>query len=129
MKHLASINIFFWKYRWRLLLGIIFIILTNYFRILSPQLTGYVLNTVVHKIENTASVSPIHESQTDYIVKKIIAGLEKKSFSEKFLWSGVTLLVLALISGFFMFLMRQTIIVMSRLIEYDQKNQVFALIM
>ena len=38
---------------------------------------------------------------------------------------GITILVLALLRGFFMFLMRQTIIVMSRHIEYDQKNEVY----
>src|SRR5690349_13573057 len=38
---------------------------------------------------------------------------------------GITILILALLRGFFMFLMRQTIIVMSRHIEYDQKNEVF----
>ena len=125
MKHLSALHIFFWKYRLRIFLGILFIILTNYFRILSPQLTGYVLNTVVHQIENTESVTQPQLQQNDFIVQKIINGLEKKNFSDKFLWSGITLLMLAIVSGFFMFLMRQTIIVMSRLIEYDQKNQVF----
>ncbi len=48
------------------------------------------------------------------------------SFGNQIILSGITLLVLALLGGFFMFLMRQTIIVMSRHIEYDQKNQVFA---
>ncbi len=38
---------------------------------------------------------------------------------------GITIFFLALLRGFFMFLMRQTIIVMSRHIEYDQKNEVF----
>ena len=39
--------------------------------------------------------------------------------------SGITILILALLRGFFMFLMRQTIIVMSRHIEYDQKMRSF----
>jgi len=127
MKHLAALNPFFWKYRSRLLLGILFIILTNYFRILAPQLTGYVVNSVVNKAEQTASVSqqPIQKKQYDFVVQKIISLLEEKSFSQQILWCGITLLVLALISGIFMFLMRQTIIVMSRLIEFSQKNQVF----
>ena len=38
---------------------------------------------------------------------------------------GITILILALLRGFFLFLMRQTIIVMSRHIEYDQKNEVY----
>ena len=126
MKHLASLNHFFWKYRLRLILGILFIILSNYFRILSPQLTGYVVNTVVQKVDDASSVvKGSAKRDYDFIVYKIISALEKKSFAEKFLWCGITLLVIAIISGVFMFLMRQTIIVMSRLIEYDQKNQVF----
>jgi ATP-binding cassette subfamily B multidrug efflux pump len=126
MKHLSALNRFFWNYRWRLMLGILFVILTNYFRILSPQLTGYVVNIVVNKVERT-SVSPTaHNEQNDIIVQAIINRLAVASFSEKVMWSGITLLILAIISGFFMFLMRQTIIVMSRLIEYDQKNQVFS---
>lgn len=127
MKHLAALNPFFWKYRSRLLLGLLFIILTNYFRILAPQLTGYVVNSVVNKAEQTTSLSqqPIKKKQYDFVVQKIISLLEEKSFGQQILWCGITLLVLALISGIFMFLMRQTIIVMSRLIEFSQKNQVF----
>ena len=128
MKHLAVINHFFWKYRLRLLLGIIFIVLTNYFRILSPQLTGYIVDIAVKKIENNKIVvnSNHKEKKNDIIVRAIIKKLDSESFSKKILWCGITLLLLAIISGFFMFLMRQTIIVMSRLIEYDQKNQVYS---
>lgn len=126
MKQLASLNHFFWKYRIRFFIGIIFIILTNYFRILAPQLTGYVVNTVVAKVEKTGDrINKVQDRQNDFIVQKIIHLLETKPASEKILWCGIILLLLAIISGFFMFLMRQTIIVMSRLIEYDQKNQVF----
>ena len=119
MKHLASLNHFFWKYRYRFFLGILFVILTNYFRILAPQLTGYVVNTVVGKGEG-------QHRQNDIIVQQVIHWLQNQSTGQKIVWSGITLLILALISGFFMFMMRQTIIVMSRLIEYDQKNQVFS---
>ena len=128
MKYLSSLNHFFWKYRLRFLLGIIFIVLSNYFRILSPQLTGYVVNTVVQKVDATTAAKTIKQAAPkgyDFFVYKIIAVLDSKSFGERFLWCGIILLLLAVISGIFMFLMRQTIIVMSRLIEYDQKNQVF----
>lgn len=118
MKHLAALNQFFWKYKNRFFLGILFVILTNYFRILAPQLTGYVVNTVVHKAANG-------HRQNDVLVEKIILALQDQSTGSKIVWSGILLLILAVISGFFMFMMRQTIIVMSRLIEYDQKNQVF----
>lgn len=129
MKYLSSLNHFFWKYKLRLLLGVAFIVLSNYFRILSPQLTGYVVNTIVQKVDVVTNLpvgKTTGEKEYDFVVHKIIAALDTQSFSQKFLWCGITLLLLAIISGIFMFLMRQTIIVMSRLIEYDQKNQVFA---
>ncbi len=128
MKQLASLNHFLWKYRVRFFLGILFIVLSNYFRILSPQLTGYVVDAAVKKVAGISSnVHKINgQNKSDIIVQGIIAHLEAKKFSEKILWCGIILLILAIISGFFMFLMRQTIIVMSRLIEYDQKNQVFS---
>ena len=51
--------------------------------------------------------------------------LKDSDLSKIVILCGVTILLLALLRGFFMFLMRQTIIVMSRHIEYDQKNEVF----
>jgi ATP-binding cassette subfamily B multidrug efflux pump len=57
-------------------------------------------------------------------VQAIINWFENKPHN-KILFAGVILLLIALISGFFLFLMRQTIIVMSRHIEYDQKNEVY----
>ena len=104
MKHLAALNHFFWKYRYRFFLGIVFVILTNYFRILAPQLTGYVVNTVAGKDSSS-------HRQNDAIVDAIIAWLQHQSTGQKIVWCGITLLLLALISGFFMFMMRQTIIV------------------
>ncbi len=124
MKHLAALNHYFWKYRYRLILGIIFIVLTNYFRILAPQITGYVVNTVVGTVEKKTASQHL-DKEHDILVRQVIDTLEKQPVGTKVLWCGIVLLLLALISGFFMFLMRQTIIVMSRLIEYDQKNQVF----
>ena len=129
MTQLSTLNKYFWKYRWLFFLGFFFVILTNYFRILSPQLTGYVVNTVVHSINskgNSSSVSVNHSTANyDVLVKMLINKFDKLSFASKILFTGIVLLIIAVISGFFMFLMRQTIIVMSRHIEYDQKNAVF----
>ncbi|HMU10703.1 MAG TPA: ABC transporter ATP-binding protein [Ferruginibacter sp.] len=130
MKHLSSLNKYFWKYRWHFMLGFVFIILTNYFRILSPQLTGYVVNTVVHSIktqQGVAAVPAVNESEKnyDFAVQQVITKFEEDP-GNKILYAGLTLFVIAIISGFFMFLMRQTIIVMSRHIEYDQKNEIFS---
>jgi len=46
MKDLKSLNPYFWKYRWRLFLGILFILISNYFGILAPQMTGFVVDQV-----------------------------------------------------------------------------------
>ncbi|MDQ6902162.1 MAG: ABC transporter ATP-binding protein/permease [Bacteroidota bacterium] len=128
MKHLASLNKYFWRYKWHFLLGMVFIILSNYFRILTPQVTKYVLNTVTTSLEKKhTSVDSLVRTNYDPLVKVFINTLKKRdsTFKTKILYSGIILLVLAIISGFFMFLMRQTIIVMSRHIEFAQKNEIF----
>lgn len=124
MKQLSSLNKYFWKYRKLFFLGILFVILTNYFRILSPQITGYVINTVVHTIQKPAA-SDDTEKNYDIIVRNVLTQFDAQPFNTKILFAGLILLILAVISGLFMFLMRQTIIVMSRHIEFDQKNEVF----
>ena len=122
MKHLSTLNKYFWKYKWLFGLGILFVVLTNYFRILAPQLTGYIVNSVVHSI--SGKTTSLNISSYDYSVKTLIAYFNQ-STTNKVLLTGVALLLLAIISGFFMFLMRQTLIVMSRHIEYDQKNEIY----
>ncbi|CAN5835537.1 ABC transporter ATP-binding protein [soil metagenome] len=129
MTQLSTLNKYFWKYRWLFLLGFFFVILTNYFRILSPQLTGYVVNTVIHSIKakgSTTAPAISHAGNYDVVVRMLVTRFDSLSFQQQILFTGLVLFVLAIISGFFMFLMRQTIIVMSRHIEYDQKNEVFA---
>jgi ATP-binding cassette, subfamily B, multidrug efflux pump len=123
MKHLAAINKYFYKYKWHFILGIVFVITTNYFRILAPQLTGYIVNDVINTISKNGKI--VDTANYDVLVKKIITwyGL---STSNKVFLTGITLLILALLSGFFMFLMRQTLIVMSRHIEFDQKNEIYS---
>jgi ATP-binding cassette, subfamily B, multidrug efflux pump len=144
LKYLRAVNKYFWKYKWRLLLGLLFVVLSNYFRILAPQVTGYVVNTVERELSAQAtakSAVPVssgtlaHNRQNqksdtanyDILVKKFIRKLNttQRSFGQKVAISGITLLVLAIIGGIFMFLMRQTIIVMSRHIEFDQKNEIY----
>lgn len=126
MKDLKSLNPYFWKYRWRLVLGVLFILISNYFGVLAPQMTGFVVDQVSQKI----NPSSINDSRIffDPLVKVFVDAVQTLniSFSQLVMLSGLTLLGFALLRGFFMFLMRQTIIVMSRHIEYDQKNDVYA---
>lgn len=128
MNPLRPLNKYFWKYRWHFILGIIFIVLSNYFRILAPQVTKYVLNTVEVSLQkDNTLVQPKAVTHYDPLVNFIVQKLNQPgtSFKTKILYSGMVLLIVALISGLFLFLMRQTIIVMSRRIEYAQKNQIF----
>lgn len=124
MKQLKSLNKYLWKYRKLFFLGILFVILTNYFRILAPQITGYVVNTVVNTVQQTAAAQEA-EKNYDILVRAVIRQFDELPFGNKVLYAGIILMILAIISGLFMFLMRQTIIVMSRHIEYDQKNEIF----
>ena len=131
MKQLSAVNKYLWKYKTRLFWGIIFIILSNYFRILAPQVSGYVVDKVTQAIKvqngNIGAAKNTRNISYDVLVQRLIDVVESRniSFSNMIIFSGVTLLVLALLGGFFMFLMRQTIIVMSRHIEFDQKNDVY----
>ena len=130
MKQLRAVNKYFLKYKWRLILGVIFIIVSNYFGILAPQITGYVVDKVEHQIKVVKALdaeAPVVRSFYDPLVRFFIQTIEgaEMSFSRLILFCGILLLVVALLRGFFMFLMRQTIIVMSRHIEFDQKNEVY----
>ena len=133
MKHLKAVNKYFRKYKWRFLLGIIFVIVSNYFGILAPQVTGYVMDKVQIKISQLNDEPQVYtkafSKEYDPLVKAFINQAEERIQAHDFTWlvmvCGVTLLVLALLRGVFMFFMRQTIIVMSRLIEFDQKNEVY----
>ncbi|MCU0361547.1 MAG: ABC transporter transmembrane domain-containing protein, partial [Bacteroidia bacterium] len=102
MKHLKVLNAYFFKYKKYLLSGLLFVTLSSLFGTYQGVIVRKGTNRVIELI-NQNTTAP--------------AG--------KFIEYGITIIVLALISGLFMFLMRQTIIVMSRHIEYDQKNEIY----
>jgi len=103
VKHLNSINHYFLKYKWHFLGGILFVALSTIF--------GTYQGVIVRNGTN-----------------QIIEVFKKNEAAESgvFITYGLTIIGLALTSGLFMFLMRQTIIVMSRHIEYDQKNEIYS---
>src|SRR3954471_18970486 len=131
LKHLAALNKYFWKYRVRLSLGIAFVVLSNFFDILSPQLSGYIINMVSHAIKQHQGIHEVikynESGNYNFLVQWFIKWISNSAFtySSIVILAGVMLLIMALLRGFFMFLMRQTIIVMSRHIEYDQKNEIY----
>lgn len=124
MKELSSLNVFFWKYRVRFFIGIVFVIATNYLAVLAPQITGYVVGLVQAKLPGAKIVSPIHNEMVTIGIDQISAHYNF-TFAGLVTFCSLTILILAIIRGVFMFFMRQTIIVMSRHIEFDQKNQVY----
>jgi len=127
LKHLSALNKYFWKYRVRLGLGILFVFLSNYFNVLSPQVTGFVIDFVQRRLQLPGYVAPKRQPDYDVLVDKFINRVELiDSIGKVVAFCGITILILALLRGFFLFLMRQTIIVMSRFIEYDQKNEIYA---
>jgi ATP-binding cassette, subfamily B, multidrug efflux pump len=133
LHHLKKLGKYFWRYRVRLLLGLLFIVISNYFGVLSPQVTKYVINRVKEQVEAkqvggpVAAVSNAEHSTYDPLVRQLTGWMDGFStFGKVVALCGITLVLLALLRGFFMFMMRQTIIVMSRHIEYDQKNDIFS---
>lgn len=126
MKHLRALNKYFWKYKIRLGVGVIFVFLSNYFNVLSPQVTGFVIDFVQRSLQLPGYKAPARSPDYDGLVDYFISLMEGIGSTGRVVaLCGVTILFLALIRGFFLFLMRQTIIVMSRYIEYDQKNEIY----
>lgn len=125
LKHLAALNTYFWKYRNRFFIGIFFVVASNYFAVLAPQVTGFVVNQVQQRLPGArpAATKPVHDSLVNWFITTIQAG--NFSFGWLVAICSLTILGLAILRGILMFFMRQTIIVMSRHIEFDQKNEIF----
>lgn len=114
MKQLSYLNKYFLRYRWHLLGGIVFVFISNYFRVLQPQMIREALDLVV---ENISLYQLYGGFELQSKLYSIIGGT--------LLFFGGLVLLLALLMGVFMYFMRQTIIVMSRLVEYDLRKEVF----
>ncbi|MFT4736230.1 MAG: ATP-binding cassette subfamily B multidrug efflux pump [Paraglaciecola sp.] len=115
MRDLAHINKYLFKYKYHLIFGTIFIIIANFFAIIPAVLVRYSFNLL----------------QRSYDVYALFDGFTLQSdtyelFASSILVIGVAIMVSALLKGVFMFFMRQTIIVMSRLVEFDLKNEIYA---
>ncbi len=114
MNHLYVLNHFFWKYRWHFLGGIFFVSLSNYFRVLQPQAIREALDLVIH---NVSIYRNFEGSKLQRSLETILG--------KQLLIFGLFVLLFAGLMGLFMYFMRQTIIVMSRLIEYDMRKKIF----
>ena len=103
MKHLKYLNKFLWKYKATLLLGLLFIVLTNIFAIYPAEFVRNALDSLIEKLNNQ----------------------ENENISLVLLKYGGLIVLFAILKGIFLYMTRQTIIVMSRKIEFDLKNEVF----
>ena len=104
MKSLNYLNKYFYNYKWRLLLGIVFVGVSNYFAVDGFIYAGRAVDFIRNNINN---------ADKDYLMNQLLS-------------YAAIILGLALLSGIFLFFTRQTIIVMSRLVEYDLKNEIYA---
>ncbi|MCC6541952.1 MAG: ABC transporter ATP-binding protein [Flavobacteriales bacterium] len=141
MRPLLKLNPYLAKYRWRLLLGTLFIILSNLFAVYSPQVVREAIDLIgsgLQAVDQPGARGPVVPATLDLwlgwtgmdLQTHIDAIRERDGTSRMIIWCAgllaILYLVFALLKGFFMFLMRQTIIVVSRLIEFDLKNEVYA---
>ena len=114
MKHLSVLNKYFFKYKWHLTIGFFMVACANYFNVLKPQMVRNALDLVVDNLK-IFNMYEGFEMQNDLFTE----------IGKTLLFFGGLVLVLAIIQGIFMYFMRQTIIVMSRLIEYDMRKEIF----
>ena len=105
MKELQYLNRYFIKYRWRLIFGLLITIIARVFALLTPKFIGDSVDIVEKYIKGDISG---------------LAGVKAELLTNILLILGTTLL-----AAFFTFLMRQSIIVVSRYVEYDLKNEIF----
>jgi ATP-binding cassette subfamily B multidrug efflux pump len=106
MKELKRLNKFLLKYKGKLLLGLVITVASRVFSLVTPRLVGDSMTTIENYL-NLESVSP-------------------DELKEILLLNIIFIVGASLISGFFTFLMRQTIINVSRYIEFDVKNEIFS---
>ena len=105
MKSLKYLNKYFIKYKWRLLVGIFITILSKILALQIPIIIRKSLNSVEDFIKNDVADKSIIENQL--------------------FWNLLTIVGVAILAGLLTFVMRQMIIVTSRLIEFDLKNEIY----
>ena len=113
MKHLFTLNRYFARHKLRVFAGILFVVLSNAFRTYNPRIIGKAVDEVVAFLSNVVPGNNVLQSALE-------SELGKSLFAFFIIYIGV-----ALLEGIFTFLMRQTIIVVSRYIEFDLKNDLY----
>ncbi|TCD25155.1 ABC transporter ATP-binding protein [Pedobacter psychrodurus] len=114
MKHLSRLNKYFLKYKWWIIPGSIFVVISNIFGVVPAQVIGYAVDLITENIQ----------------IFNLFYGFDRQAiiydiFSSNLLFFGLLVIALYLLRGLFLFFMRQTIILMSRHIEFDMKNDIY----
>ena len=104
MKALSHLNKYFFKYRYRLIVGVIITVIAKIFALFTPRLIGASINVVSDRLNGE---------------------ITEAVFRSELMINILYLVGAAVIAGLFTFLMRQTIINVSRYIEYDLKNEIY----
>lgn len=114
MKHLRHLNKYFYKYKWWIIPGIFFVVISNIFGVVPAQVIGYAFDIITENIQIYRMFNGFDRQQVIYDI-----------FSNCLLYFGFLVIALYLLRGLFLFFMRQTIILMSRHIEFDMKNDIY----
>ncbi len=114
MKELKYLNKYLLKYKKHLFWGIVFVIISTFFQIIPAELVRHSIDLVTDNILIYRSFEGLTLQENFFSV-----------FALSLLLYAALILLMALLRGFFLYLVRQTLIVMSRHIEYDLKNEIF----
>jgi len=114
MKHLRFLNKYFYKYKWWIIPGVFFVIISNIFGVIPARVIGHAFNLITENIQIYGLFEGFQRREIIYDI-----------FSYSLLYFGSIVLALYLLRGLFLFFMRQTIILMSRHIEFDIKNEIY----
>ncbi|RNL54547.1 ABC transporter ATP-binding protein [Pedobacter jejuensis] len=114
MKHLSRLNKYFLKYKWWIIPGSIFVVISNIFGVVPAQVIGYAFDLITENIQIYNLFNGFDRQQVIYDI-----------FSNSLLYFGLLVILLYILRGLFLFFMRQTIILMSRHIEFDMKNDIY----
>ena len=114
MKDLGYLNKYLLKYKFHLIFGALFIIIANFFAIVPAVIVRYAFDILQRSYG-------IFTSFEDFELQSDTIGIIGSSI----IILAILILAAALLRGIFLFFMRQTIIVMSRRVEYDLKNEIY----
>lgn len=114
MKHLSRLNKYFIKYKWWIIPGSVFVVISNIFGVVPAQVIGYAFDLITENIQIYSLFDGFNRQQIIYDI-----------FSNSLLYFGLLVILLYILRGLFLFFMRQTIILMSRHIEFDMKNDIY----